>query len=575
MQAESSLDSAKADRHALQRVLSVVDLTALGIAAIIGAGAFSTIGNAAYFGGPAVALLFIFTAVACAFAALCYGEFAATLPIAGSAYTYAYAAFGELVAWIIGWDLIMEYSIGNIAEAISWSDYLTTLLASYGVHIPDYLTMDFLTAWRGYDQVTALLTAGNTFEQIQAMPGLSAAMTGYRAWTGAPVIGVFHLVCDLPALAIVLIITTLIFIGIQESKRAANFIVAIKLGVILMVIGVGIFYINPQNWRPFAPNGLHGVLHGVSAVFFAYIGFDAISTTAEECKNPQRDLPRGIIYSLIISTVLFVLIALVITGLVHYQQLAVGDPLAFVFGASGLNMPWASGIIAISALLVLGGVLLVFQLGQSRIWMAMSRDGLLPPLFAAVHSRFKTPWFSTLISGLIVAIPSLFMNLTEVTDLTSIGTLFAFMLVSGGVLVIGQHEQQSVERRFKVPYINSKYIAPFLFILIWIGFILFAPESLLRFFSLYDPANTMLGVWDVVKPKIPLAIYISSAFLLVILCFKKELSLIPVLSLLTCGYLMTELGITNWLRFLVWLVVGLCLYFCYGYRRSKLATHTM
>ena len=437
LDASSGFGDAEHEGQKLKRALGVLDLTALGIAAVIGAGIFSTIGSAAYNGGPAVALLFVFTAIACAFAALCYAEFASMIPVAGSAYTYAYASFGELIAWIIGWDLLMEYAIGNIAVAISWSDYFTGLLAGYHVNIPQYLAMDFLSASRGFDaegaKIGALLEAGNTLDQIRAMDGMGAAVNAYQAWTTAPTVGGLRLICDLPALVIVFIITALVYIGIKESKTASNVMVAIKLAVILLVIVLGAFYVQPANWSPFAPNGATGVLKGVSAVFFAYIGFDAISTTAEECRNPQSDLPRGMIYSLIICTLLYVLISLALTGMVSYKNLNVGDPLAYVFGPEGANIPWLSGIIAISAVIAMATVLLVFQLGQPRIWMSMSRDGLLPPIFSAIHPRFKTPWFSTIITGLVVAIPSLFMNLTEVTDLSSIGTLFAFILVCGGV----------------------------------------------------------------------------------------------------------------------------------------------
>jgi amino acid transporter len=568
--AAKGFGDAEAGGPGLRKTLGVFDLTALGIAAVIGAGIFSTIGNAAYNGGPAVAFLFIFTAIACAFAVFCYAEFASMIPVAGSAYTYAYASFGELIAWIIGWDLLMEYAIGNIAVAISWSDYFTTLVAGYGLHIPEYLTMDFLSASRGFDKVNALLQAGNTLEQVRAMDGMGSALSAYQAWTTAPSAGGIPVVCDLPALVIVFIITALVYIGIKESKTASNVMVVIKVSVILLVIVLGAFYVQPENWSPFAPNGAAGVLKGVSAVFFAYIGFDAISTTAEECKNPQRDLPRGMIYSLIICTILYVLIALVLTGMVSYKNLAVGDPLAYVFGPEGVNLSWVAGIIAISAVIAMATVLLVFQLGQPRIWMAMSRDGLLPPIFAAIHPRFKTPWFSTIVTGLVVAIPSLFMNLTEVTDLTSIGTLFAFVLVCGGVLML-QNSQPNIQRRFKTPYVNSKYIAPALFILIWAGFAYLNPEAIRNLFSATDPSDPALGGWEVIKHKIPLYVYLVFAVVMVVQCFRKSLSLIPALGVLSCAYLMTELGWRNWTLFSIWLVVGLVLYFLYSYRHSQLA----
>lgn len=565
--AAAGFSDGEGSAHKLKRTLGVLDLTSLGIAAVIGAGIFSTIGKAAYNGGPAVSFLFVFTAIACAFAAFCYAEFASMIPVAGSAYTYAYASFGELIAWIIGWDLLMEYAIGNIAVAISWSDYFTTLLAGYSIHIPEYLTMDFLSASRGFDTVDALLKSGQTLEQIGQDGG---PVQAYLAWSQAPVVGGFHLVCDLPALAIVILITALVFVGIQESKRASNIMVAIKLGVIFLVIVLGAYYVQPANWSPFAPNGAAGVLKGVSAVFFAYIGFDAISTTAEECKNPQRDLPRGMLYSLVICTILYVLIALALTGMISYKKLDTGDPLAFVFGPEGLNLPWVAGIVAISAVIAMATVLLVFQLGQPRIWMAMSRDGLLPKIFAAIHPRFKTPWFSTIVTGLLVAIPSLFMNLTEVTDLTSIGTLFAFVLVCGGVLIL-DNSKQNIERKFRTPYINSKYIVPGLFILVWVIFFIFKRDLLLSFFSGSDLSDPTVHGWEVVKHRIPMYGYIVLSFILAIACFLRNLSLIPVLGLLSCGYLMTELGWTNWTRFTLWLVVGLILYFLYGYRHSRLA----
>ena len=569
IQRDAALGLGEGGAHRLKQELGVWDLTALGIAAIIGAGIFSTIGNAAFHGGPAVATLFIFTAIACGFAAFCYAEFASMIPIAGSAYTYAYASFGELIAWIIGWDLIMEYAIGNIAVAISWSDYFTTLVAGYGWHVPEYLTMDFLTASRGFAKVDGLLKAGQTLDQVREMAGMGVAVDAYLAWTKAPLLGGFHLVCDVPALVIVFIITALVFVGIHESKRASNIMVAIKLAVIFLVIVLGAYYVKPENWSPFAPNGIAGVLKGVSGVFFAYIGFDAISTTAEECKDPQRDLPLGMIYSLIVCTILYVLIALVLTGMVNYQSLAVGDPLAYVFGPEGVNLNWVSFIIAFSAVIAMATVLLVFQLGQPRIWMAMSRDGLLPPIFSAIHPRFKTPWFSTIVTGFVVAVPALFMNLTEVTDLTSIGTLFAFVLVCGGVLILNQSEQK-IERRFRTPYINSKYLIPALVLLIALWFSFFNREAVNTFFSLHDPADPTLGIWEVVKHKIPLLIYLVVVLIVTFYCFRKSLSLIPVLGLLTCGYLMTELGWTNWARFLIWLLIGLVLYFMYGRRHSKL-----
>ena len=426
--------------HGLRRTLGVFDLTLMGIAAIIGAGIFAMVGKASYNGGPAVALLFVFTAFACGFSALCYAEFASRIPVAGSAYTYAYASMGEFIAWIIGWDLIVEYAIGNIAVAISWSDYFTGLLKGYNINVPLHFTMDFLTARRGFAAVNEAVAGGATVDSLTAACASADAavscgqLDGYLAWFNAPKLGSMPLVADLPALLIVVVITTLVFIGIRESKFASTTLTILKVAIILLVIFLGLNYVNPANWSPFAPNGVEGVLKGVSAVFFAYIGFDALSTTAEECKNPRRDLPIAIILSLVICTILYIAIALVLTGMVSYKLLDVGDPLAYVFGPEGANLPWVAGIIAVSAVVALATVFLVFQIGQPRIWMAMSRDGLLPKIFSSIHPRFKTPWFATIITGLVVAIPALFMNLTEVTDLASIGTLFAFFVVCAGVL---------------------------------------------------------------------------------------------------------------------------------------------
>jgi len=545
------------DHPHLRKTLGVVDLTAFGIAAIIGAGIFSTIGGAAFHGGPAVAFLFVFTAIACAFSALCYAEFASRIPVAGSAYTYAYASFGELMAWIIGWDLLIEYAIGNIAVAISWSDYFTGLLGSYGLHVPEYLAMDYRSASSGFATLGKLTASGEAAGITDSMRAAAAA------WEGAPQIGGFRLICDLPALLITVLITALVYVGIRESKRASNIMVAIKVGVVLLVIGVGAYYVNTDNWNPFAPNGLGGVLRGVSAVFFAYIGFDAITTTAEECKNPRRDLPLGMIFSLIICTVLYIAIALVLTGIVSYKSYeGVGDPLAHAFSAAGVG--WMSRIVAVSAVVAIATVLLVFQLGQPRIWMAMSRDGLLPKIFSSIHPRFKTPWFATIVTGLVVAIPSLFMNLTEVTDLTSIGTLFAFVLVSGGVLIINGNQSG----RF-VPYVSSRYLIPLLFVGVWAFILLYRPE-VWNYLTSTAPTEPGEGALSAFSHKIPYWTFVLFSAVLAAACAWKSLSLIPVLGLLTCGYLMTELGITNWIRFGLWLAAGLVIYFLYGYRHSNL-----
>jgi APA family basic amino acid/polyamine antiporter len=615
----------------LHKTLGVRDLTAFGIAAIIGAGIFSTIGKASADGGPAVIFLFIFTALACSFAAFAYAEFASMVPVSGSAYTYSYVAFGELVAWIIGWSLIMEYAVGNITVAISWSDYFTGLLSSIripalninGIHLPDWMTMDYLTAYNGHQHAEALVSAGKNFSNLD-----EATRIANNAWITAPTIGNFHIVADLPALGIIIFITWLVYRGMKESKNASNAMVVIKLAVILLVLSVGVFYVDTANWDPFAPNGVSGVLKGVSAVFFAYIGFDAISTTAEECKNPQKDLPRGMMWAIIICTILYVAIALVLTGIVNYSLLAVGDPLAFVFDQ--INLKLMSGIIAVSAVFAMASVLLVFQMGQPRIWMSMSRDGLLPKAFSKIHPKYQTPSFSTIVVGFVVAVPSLFMNLTIVTDLCSIGTLFAFVLVCAGVLVL--QEKKDIQRKFKIPYVNSKYIIPVIFAgAIVLGLTLFKNDTtsfLLNKPRIYTPVNFVTSLntnelsavqqqivederkinlieknvdteaylnklfprqyqdfvdrasvdeekkyehgWNLFKHKIPMWIFFFICCAITYYCIKKNLSLIPVLGLTSCLYMMCELGISNWIGFGIWLIIGLVVYFCYGFKHSKL-----
>ena len=550
--AAEGLSDATHSASGLKKELRVRDLTAMGIAAIVGAGIFSTIGNASYQGGPGVSLLFVLTAICCGFSALCYAEFASRIPVSGSAYTYAYASFGELIAWIIGWDLLMEYAIGNIAVAISWSQYFVNLLEGLRIHVPAFLQTDYLSASRGFNAASSELAKGVPFEKLPEM-----MRQGYAAWTTAPHWGSIKFIADIPALGIVFLITWLVYVGIQETRKATNLMVGLKLLVIIAVIIIGFFYVVPANWSPFLPNGFGGMMKGVSAVFFAYIGFDAISTTAEECKNPQRDLPKGMIYSLIICTILYILIALVLTGMVSYKELQVGDPLAFVFKRVGLNE--LSYIISFSAVIATASVLLVFQMGQPRIWMSMSRDGLLPKIFSRIHPKFKTPSFSTIVTGFVVAIPALFMNLTEVTDLTSIGTLFAFVLVCGGVLLLPAREAGEAAPKFRIPYINSKLIVPVLFV---VGVIFFWKN----FLGLFDFS---MG-WEVFRDKLPFFLFVILAAGLTVASIMKNLSLIPTLGLASCFYLMTELGYTNWLRFIIWLIIGLFIYFLYSRHHSKL-----
>jgi amino acid transporter len=575
---EADASSGLTDAHGatsasgMRKTLGQLDLTMMGIAAIIGAGIFAMVGKASFNGGPAVIFLFAFTALACAFSALCYAEFASRIPIAGSAYTYSYASLGEIVAWIIGWDLIVEYAIGNIAVAISWSDYFTGMLRGFGIVIPVHFTMDFVTARNGFGVVTDALSSGSTIENLTAACDSAAAaincsqIDAYTAWSAAPKLGNWPIVMDLPALMITVAITALVFVGIRESKFAGNIMTVLKVAIILLVIVLGAFYVQPDNWSPFAPNGVTGVLMGVSAVFFAYIGFDALSTTAEECKNPKRDLPRAMIYSLIICTVLYCLLALVLTGMVSYTKLNVGDPLAFVFGPEGANLPWIAGIIAVSAVVALATVFLVFQIGQPRLWMAMSRDGLLPKKLSTIHPRFRTPWIATIITGFVVAIPALFMNLTEVTDLAAIGTLFAFVIVCAGVLV--KDKEFGRESRY-VPYINSAYIVPIIVIAVLGGLYYYNPSFISDFVTIKPhDGGTLAGA---IVEKIPMIVFICLTAVMTVLSVAKRLTLIPVLGLLLCTYLMTELGISNWTRFLVWLLIGLAIYFGYGYVHSNLA----
>ena len=518
----------------LTKNLRVIDLTALGIAAIIGAGIFSTIGTASFMGGPAVVFLFIFTAVACGFSALCYAQFASTLPVSGSAYTYTYTTFGEILAWTVGWNLLWEYAIGNVTVAISWSDYFTGLMRGIGLTIPEWLTMDFNTASKG------------------ANPDAVAA------WQNAPQLGGLHLVFDLPALVITLLISILVYRGIQESKNISNGLVLFKLLVILAVIAVGIFYVQPGNWTPFAPNGVRGVLAGISAVFFAYIGFDAISTTAEECKNPQRDLPRAMFLSLIICTILYVIIALILTGMVRYDELQVGDPLAFVF--KRVNLDFFSGVVALSAVVATASVFLVFQLGQPRIWMSMSRDGLLPKKFASIHPRFKTPAFSTILAGFVVAIPILFLNLNEVADLTSLGTLFAFAIVCAGVLKMDA-TGQSAQAKFRVKYLNSRY---------WL------PGVLIVLFLILQTANPgfighLLDCPDGnCRSIIPYFLFLAAFAIITLLAVAYQWSFIPVMGLILNLFMMSQVMFVSWARFMVWMVIGLVVYFGYGYANSRL-----
>jgi len=551
--AKINADATAADGHdsGLKKILGVKDLTFMGIAAVIGAGIFSTIGTAAFNGGPGISLLFVITAITCGFSALCYAEFASRVPIAGSAYTYAYVSFGEVVAWIIGWALILEYAIGNIVVAISWSGYFNNLLEGFNIHLPGWLSTNTANAQSGYDEAVKAMAGGATLESLGRH-----AKTGYDAIVNAPVIAGIKFIINIPAFVIVMLITALAYVGIKESKKTTNYMVIFKIAVIIFVIVMGFFYVDTNNWDPFLPNGFTGVLAGVSAVFYAYIGFDAISTTAEECKNPQRDLPRGMIYSLIICTVLYILIALVLTGMVNYTELKVDDPLAYVF--QKLNLNKIGYLISVSAVVATTSVLLVFQLGQPRIWMSMSRDGLLPKKFAQVHPKFGTPSFATIVTGFLVGIPSLFVSSSTMTDLTSIGTLFAFVLVCFGVLVLPRMAKEAGSSAFRLPYLNGQFIIP-------------AIVAVFVYFSMNRISEAFANYANEGFQEILFLLFIFISVVTGVLSFVRKYSVIPIVGALCCLYLMIEIPAISWMWFFIWMGIGLTIYFFYSRRRSKLA----
>jgi amino acid transporter len=553
------------DPHAgagLKRVLTMRDLTFFGIAAIIGAGSFSSLGLAVFSGGPGVVVLFIICGVACGFTALCYSEFASRIPVAGSAYTYAYASFGEIFAWIIGWALIMEYSIGNIYVAFSWSDYFTGFLHRVNIHIPDYLACSYMEA-----KDAVLSQASNASAQITA-----STKELLNAWATAPVIGGLRIIFDLPALVINFCITALVYRGVRESRNFSNAMVVLKLCIVMLVILVGGYYIFHNgltaNWHPvneagvksFMPNGFNGVMGAVSGVFFAYIGFDAVSVLAEESKNPQRDLPRGMIASLVICTVIYIILSLVLTGTVVYTKFEnVGDPLAFIFEPQNLNVAWMQVLVSICAVIAMTSVLLVFQMGQPRIWMSMSRDGLLPPVFEKIHPKYQTPSFSTIITGLLVGIPILFTDKEFVLDFTSIATLFAFVLVCGGVLLIPKKEK--VPGKFNIPFISSKFIFPLIIVAALVMVVILDKQYFSNLFSITED-NASYNVSNIIFWCVMIILSIAAYF--------KNWSLIPLLGLSTCLYLLTGMTGSNWAWFGSWLALGLLVYFSYGYKKSKL-----
>jgi basic amino acid/polyamine antiporter, APA family len=465
---------AEASEHKLNRVLGPIELISLGIGAIVGAGIFAVIGTAAAGGahhpgaGPALVISILITAIGCGFCALCYAEFAALVPISGSAYTYSAATLGELVAWIIGWDLIIEYAMGNVAVAVSWSGYFCELLKGFGIIVPEWLQTDLTTAIK--------------------TPGFLAA---------APHVFGIPIVFNLPAVLIVALVTWVLVIGVKESSKFNDVMVLTKVAILIFFIVVGAFYVKPANWHPFAPTGWAGIGSGAALIFFAYIGFDAVSTAAEECRNPQRDMPIGLLGSLGICSVLYVATALVLTGIVPLSQIqGSSEPLAKAFSLLGMN--WAAGVVAFGAVIATTAVLLVFQYGQPRIFFSMARDGLLPDSFARIHPKYRTPHVTTIWTGVVVGVLAAVANLDVFVELTNIGTLFAFVLVCAGVLVL-RRKDPNRPRPFKTP------LVPF----------------------------------------------------------------VPIAGIVICLYLMKNLPMATWIRFGVWLAIGLVLYFSYGYRHSR------
>ena len=491
---DAILEDAEEPEHQLKRALGPVQLTLFGVGAIIGAGIFATIGTAAagdanrLGAGPALMVSFVITAIVCAFTALCYAEFASMVPISGSAYTYSYATLGEVIAWIIGWDLIIEYAVGNIAVAISWANYFKTLVAGiripgiapHGIIIPDWISMDYRTAAK--------------------VPGV---------YESAPHIFGKPIIFNVLAVAIVTLITIVLIWGIRESARFNAVMVGIKILVLTFFIVVGFTYVQPANWKPFSPNGFAGISAGAAIVFFAYIGFDAVSTVAEETRNPKRNLPIGIIASLIICTIFYAVVACVFTGLISYSDLKAklateqAEPLTMALQHVGqqfnTDLGWAIGIVAFGSVIAHTAVLLVFQLGQPRIFFSMARDGLLPKVFYKVHPRFKTPHISTILTGVFVASFAAVASIDEMVDLTNIGTLFAFILVCAGIIVL----------RIKDPARHRPFRVPF-------GLV------------------------------------------------------IPILGIISCLYLIYYLPPTSWLRFAAWLNFGFVIYVGYGAVHSRL-----